>query len=75
VNGVQLDLERTPADEGFVLSGTVPRDYKPDRHFTRISLRTPEPMPRHETPDPRKLGLGITQMRLRPPPSQTSEEW
>ena len=71
VNGVPLDLERIPNEAGFVLSGTVPRDYKSDRHFARISIRTPEPMPQHETPDPRKLGLGITEMRLRPP-QQTS---
>jgi hypothetical protein len=46
----------------------VPGDYGSDRHFTRISIRTPEPRPHYETPDPRKLGLGITELRLRPPP-------
>jgi FkbM family methyltransferase len=70
VNGVPLDVERIPHETGFVLSGTVPRDYESDRRFTRISIRTPEPMPQHETPDPRKLGLGITELSLRPPPSK-----
>ena len=67
VNGVSLDLDRTAHDAGFVLTGTVPGDYGSDRHFTRISIRTPEPRPHYETPDPRKLGLGITELRLRPP--------
>jgi hypothetical protein len=72
VNSVPLELERTAHDPGIVLSGTIPGDYKSDRRFTRVSIRTPDPMPRHETPDPRKLGLGITELRLRPPQPQTS---
>jgi FkbM family methyltransferase len=72
VNGVPLELDRIPHDGGFIVSGIVPRDYESGRRFTRISIRTPEPMPQHETPDPRKLGLGVTELRLRPPPGQDS---
>ena len=42
-------------------------EYESDRSFTRVSIRTPEPVPRHGTPDPRKVCLAVTELRLRPP--------
>lgn len=67
VNDVPLDLEQVSFDGGFLLTGTVPDGYDSPRQFTRISIRTPEPKPRFGNPDPRKLGLGITEVRLRVP--------
>jgi FkbM family methyltransferase len=67
VNDVPLDLEQVAFDGGFLLTGTVPTGYDTSRQFTRISIRTPEPLPRIGNPDPRKLGLGITEIRLRAP--------
>jgi hypothetical protein len=64
VNGVPLDLDRSAHDGGFVLGGTVPDDYRSDRRFTRVSIRTPEPVPMRGTPDPRKISLGVTELRL-----------
>jgi FkbM family methyltransferase len=67
VNGVELELAQTPRAEGTVLSGTVPLRYKSDRSFTRVSIRTPEPGQRHDSPDPRKLGIAVTELRLHAP--------
>ncbi|HKA93980.1 MAG TPA: FkbM family methyltransferase [Acidimicrobiia bacterium] len=69
VNGVPLELERAARDGGFVVTGTVPSGYQSDRRFTRVSLRTPEPVPLHRTPDPRKISLAVTELRLRAPDS------
>jgi FkbM family methyltransferase len=69
VNGVELDLHATTRNGGMQLSGAVPDDYDSDRRFTRISIRTPSPTPRQGTPDPRKIGLGITRLRLLAPRS------
>jgi FkbM family methyltransferase len=67
VNGAPLDLEQTHREGGFVISCTVPDDYESTRRFTRVSIRSPEPLPRRGTPDPRKVGLGVTELRLLPP--------
>jgi FkbM family methyltransferase len=67
VNGWPIELERTQNDVGFVFSGTVPHDYATDRLFTRVSIRTPEPVPRLGMIDPRKVSLGITELRLLAP--------
>jgi FkbM family methyltransferase len=67
VNGVPIDLERTAYDSGFMLSGSTPDVYGSERTFTRVSIQTPEPVPRHGAADPRKIGVGITELRLRPP--------
>ena len=67
VNGTPLDLERAPHDGGVLVTGTVPHGYGSDRLFTRILIQTPAPTPRQGTPDPRKIGLGITELRLRAP--------
>jgi hypothetical protein len=45
----------------------VPLRYKSDRSFTRVSIRTPEPGQRHDSPDPRKLGIAVTELRLHAP--------
>jgi FkbM family methyltransferase len=68
VNGAPLDPERRAYEGGFVVSCTVPADYDSPRRFTRVSIRTPEPVARRGTPDPRKVGLGVTELRLFPPP-------
>jgi FkbM family methyltransferase len=67
VNGVSLDLDRSAHDGGFVLTGVVPDEYRSDRSFTRVSIRTPEPVPLPGTPDPRKIGLAISELRLLAP--------
>ena len=67
MNGVDLELAQTPRAEGTVLSGTVPLRYKSDRSFTRVSIRTPEPGQAHGSPDPRKLGIAVTELRLHAP--------
>jgi FkbM family methyltransferase len=67
VNGVPLDVEQRRVEDGLLVTGRVRSDYTSDRRFTRISILTPEPMPRHETPDPRKIGLGVTELRVRMP--------
>jgi hypothetical protein len=79
VNGVPLDLERSANDGGFMLAGCTPVVYRSERWFTRVSIRTPEPVPRHGAPDPREVGLGITELRLCPPPIEKgpgeNEKW
>jgi FkbM family methyltransferase len=74
VNGIPVDVDRAARDGGFVLAGTVPGHYESDRRFTRVSIRTPEPAPRHGSPDPRKVCLGVTELLLRPPPSEAREK-
>jgi hypothetical protein len=58
---------QTPRAEGTVLSGTVPLRYKSDRSFTRVSIRTAGPGQPHGSPDPRKLGIAVTELRLHAP--------
>lgn len=70
VNGAPLEVARSSRDGGFVISSSVPDDYESARRFTRVSICTPEPLPRRGAPDPRKVGLGITELRLLPPPER-----
>jgi FkbM family methyltransferase len=73
VNGVPLEVDRTAHDGGFVLTGVVPGDYRSERRFTRVSIRTPDAVPMRGTPDPRKISLGVTELRLLVPPRRTLE--
>jgi FkbM family methyltransferase len=67
LNGIALDFEYTAHGcGGLLLSGRLPADYESGRLFTRISIRAAEPRPRDGT-DPRKTGLGVTELRLLPP--------
>jgi FkbM family methyltransferase len=66
VNGRQLELECVRHNGEFLLSGVVPEDYETERPFTRVSIQTPEPKPRPGTLDPRKVGIGVIDLRFRP---------
>src|SRR5262245_21833641 len=68
VNGTELELERTPGPEGTIISGQIPLDYESDRGFTRVSIRTQEPRQTQNSPDPRKLGMAVTELRLHAEP-------
>jgi FkbM family methyltransferase len=74
VNGRPLALELIEEDGGLVLSGTLPDDYETDRQYTRLSIRTPEPVPRFGTIDPRKVGLGIAGLTLHAPPVEEGKQ-
>jgi FkbM family methyltransferase len=71
VNGLALQIEMAQQDGRLVISGTVPENYVTNRRFSRVLIRTPEPVSGRSTADPRKVGLGVTELRLSPPPSGT----
>jgi FkbM family methyltransferase len=71
VNGWALEIDIARHGSELVISGTVLENYVTNRSFTRVLIRTPEPVPGLSTADPRKVGLGVTELRLYPPPSGT----
>jgi FkbM family methyltransferase len=66
VNGVPLDVHWSAHESGRVGTASLPDDYDGSWQFTRIAITTPEPVPR-PGPDPRKLGIAVSELRLVPP--------
>jgi FkbM family methyltransferase len=66
VNGVPVDVQWASREDARIGSASLPNDYAPSRQFTRIAITTPEPVPR-PGPDPRKLGIALSELRLVPP--------
>jgi hypothetical protein len=66
VNGVPVDVHWSRHDRGRVGTASLPDDYDTSWQFTRIAIMTPEPVPR-PGPDPRKLGIAVSELRLVPP--------
>jgi FkbM family methyltransferase len=68
VNRVPVELTRSPHEHGVVFGANAPPDYKPDRRFTRLVLRTAETIPWSErNPDSNddiELGLAVSWVRL-----------
>jgi FkbM family methyltransferase len=70
VNGVPVDVRWSAHDRGLVGTASLPDDYDASWQFTRIAITTPEPVPR-PGPDPRKLGIAVSELRLVPPSAIT----
>jgi FkbM family methyltransferase len=70
VNGVPVDVHWSAHDRGRVGTASLPDDYDASWQFTRIAITTPEPVPR-PGPDPRKLGIAVSELRLVPPSAIT----
>jgi hypothetical protein len=66
VNGVPVVVRWDSQERGRIGSASLPDDYASSWHFTRIAIMTPEPIPR-PGPDPRKLGIAVSELRLVPP--------
>jgi hypothetical protein len=66
VNGVPVDVRWDTRDGVAIGSASLPDDYAPSPRLTRIMLTTPEPVLR-PGPDPRKLGVAVSEVRLVPP--------
>jgi FkbM family methyltransferase len=65
VNGVPVEVRWNARDGVLIGAALLPDDYATSRRFTRITLTTPEPVVR--PPDPRKLGVAVSEIRLVPP--------
>jgi FkbM family methyltransferase len=66
VNGVPVDVRWESRAGARVGIAALPDDYAKSWQFTRIAITTPEPVPR-PGPDPRKLGIAVSELRLVPP--------
>jgi FkbM family methyltransferase len=66
VNGVAVEVRWKTEDRGRVGTACLPAEYASPWEFTRISITTAEPVPR-PGPDPRKLGIAVSELRLVPP--------
>jgi len=66
VNGVPVEVRWSPRKQGRFGNAMLPDDYVSSWDFTRFEITTPEPVPR-PGPDPRKLGIALSEIRLRPP--------
>jgi FkbM family methyltransferase len=66
VNGARLAMEWAAQARGTLGRAVLPDDYAPASESTRISITTPDPVPRPGI-DPRKLGIGVAELRLVPP--------
>ena len=64
------DVHWSAHDRGRVGTASLPDDYDASWQFTRIAITTPEPVPR-PGPDPRKLGIAVSELRLVPPSAIT----
>jgi hypothetical protein len=66
VNGIPVEVQWSARDGARIGTARLPEGYTPRRPFTRIAITTPEPVPRPGS-DPRKLGIGLSEVWLRPP--------
>src|SRR5262249_23401008 len=66
VNGVPVEVQWSVHDRERIGSAVLPDDYATPWRFTRIEVTTTRPVPR-PGPDPRKLGIALSEVRLVPP--------
>jgi FkbM family methyltransferase len=66
VNGLPLEVHWIPQELGRFGAAMLPKNYASSWRFTRIEITTPEPVPRPGD-DPRKFGIGLSEVRLIPP--------
>jgi FkbM family methyltransferase len=71
VNRRAVPLVRSSHDLGVLFTGTVPADYRSDRLFTRLVVRTPETIPWNElhadSSDDTELGVAVRSVRVTAP--------
>jgi hypothetical protein len=71
VNRTPVPLLREPAEAGVVFRGVLPSDYRSDRRFTRLVIRTVETVPWKEadptSTDDTELGVAVSWVRLGAP--------
>lgn len=71
VNGVAVQLVRSPHDLGVLHAGVVPAGYRTERRFTRLAVRTVETRPFNSahpgSADDREVGVAVAWVRLTSP--------
>jgi FkbM family methyltransferase len=70
VNGVPVEVQWIPQGRRRLGRAAVPDDYATSWPFTRIEITTLRLVPR-PGPDPRKLGLALSELRLIPPDGES----